>query len=270
MRNKILAAALAFFGGTIGLHKFYLREPSAGIFYIFLAMMTSSFAPVSMFLGFIDGLRYLMMPPEEFDRKFNRKYQNARTRSRTVNRRQRRQREHYEVQRPRPTSKKTRRAPRVRNNPFKKSGVQKYKDYDIEEAIEDFHKGLKIEPEDVALHFNLACAYSLMEDKEEAFKHIDLAVDYGLKDTDKILKHDDLAFLRIQPEFEEFKNNDFQVSGRRRRQAPSQTTTQQGSQERKPMDDILLAQLNRLMELRKKGVLTEQEFTRERKKILLR
>lgn len=273
MRNKILAAALAFFGGIIGLHKFYLREPSAGIFYMFLAMMTSNFFPISMFLGFIDGMRYLMMPPEEFDRKFNRKYRNSRTKSRTVDRRRRRQREHYEVQTPKKTTRTTKRkAPKIRSNPFKKSGIRKYKDFEIEEAIEDFHKGLKIEPEDIALHFNLACAYSLMEDQEEGFKHLDLAVDYGLKDTDKILKHDDLAFLRIQPEFEAFKNNDFQVPGKVRRQQPTNTSTQRRIpvQEKKPMDDILLAQLNRLMELRKKGVLTEQEFTRERKKILLR
>ena len=31
-------------------------------------------------------------------------------------------------------------------------------------------------------------------------------VKLGLKDYEKILNHDDLAFVRIQPEFEDFKN----------------------------------------------------------------
>jgi len=264
MRNKYLAALLAFFGGIFGLHKFYLRETGAGIFYVFLMMMTADVFPVSLLLGVIDGLRYLMMPQEEFDRKFNRQYKTRRT-TNTANR-QRRQREYYEVKKPKASSKKPTRRSRVRNNPFKKSGMKKYKDYDIEEAIDDFHKGLKIEPHDIALHFNLACAYSLMEDKEEAFKHLDAAIDNGLKDTEKILSHDDLAFLRIQPEFDSFKANGFQLTKNQLKEEKEEIA--QAS--KKPMDDILLAQLNRLMELRKKGVLTEQEFTRERKKILVR
>ena len=254
MKNKIVAALLAFLGGMIGAHKFYLRDPGAGIFYIFMTMMTADFFPISALLGFIDGLRYLMMSPEEFDRKFNRRYYKERPRRR-VERRRNRQRDYYEV---RKTDKSKKRVPKLRSNPFKKSGIKKYKEYDIEEAIEDFHKGLKIEPKDVALHFNLACAYSLLENKDLAFKHLDLAVDYGLKDQEKIMTHDDLAFLRIQPEFDAFKEAGYQIE------------PQKKIEQAKQMDDILLAQLNRLMELRKKGVLTESEYARERKKVMAR
>lgn len=270
MRNKYVAAVLAFVGGMFGLHKFYLRDTGAGIFYIFLMIMTSEVFPVSLLLGVIDGLRYLMMPPEEFDRKFNKQYKRAPS---GVNQRKRRQQETYEERRPQPTprnrnSPQPRRAPAVRSNPFKKSGLKKYKEYEIEEAIEDFKKGLKIEPNDIALHFNLACAYSLMENKEEAFNHLSLAVQNGLKDVERIGTHDDLAYLRIQPEFDEYKSSGFQMSPKLdadvNDEAPS--SSPQGA----PMDDLLLAQLNRLMELRKKGVLTEQEFVRERKKILVR
>ena len=130
-------------------------------------------------------------------------------------------------------------------------------------AIDDFKKGLKIEPNDIALHFNLACAYSLLENKEEAFRHLDSAVKNGLKDYEKILNHDDLAFVRIQPEFDDFKNNQFQIETKKDEKVPEDTNDQ-------PMDDVLLAQLNRLMELRKKGVLTENEYVIERKKILHR
>jgi len=236
MKNKFVAALLAIFGGIFGLHKFYLRDHGAGIFYIF-----------------IDGMRYLMMPPEEFDRKFNRGRAQKRRRQ---SQRPKREREYYDQ---RSTSRK--KTSRVRSNPFKKSGIAKYKEYDIEEAIEDFHKALKIDPNDVSLYFNLACAYSLMEDKEEAFKYLELSVAKGLKDSSRIMTHDDLAFLRIQPEFQEFKGRGF------KRTRGARQVEESGE---KPMDDILLAQLNRLMELRKKGVLTEQEFTRERKKVLAR
>ena len=258
MRNKVVAALLAFFGGSIGLHKFYLREPGAGIFYIILMFMTSRIFPVSMVLGFIDGLRYLMMSPEDFDRKFNKRYYQERPRR--SRRRSTRKKDYYEMKKP--ARKRPTRRSRTRQNPFKKSGVRKYKEYDIEEAIDDFKKGLKIEPTDIALHFNLACAYSLLENKEEAFKHLDNAVKNGLKDFEKILTHDDLAFVRIQPEFEDFKKNQFQIEKDKKLEEPAES--------KQPMDDVLLAQLNRLMELRKKGVLTENEYVIERKKILQR
>lgn len=251
MKNKYVAALLAIFGGIFGLHKFYLRDTGAGIFYVFLTMMTAEVFPIPALLGFIDGMRYLMMPPEEFDRKFNR-----RVVRKNKSRKPKTQREYYEQRKSSKKGKTT-----IKANPFKKSGIKKYKDYDIEEAIEDFHKALKIDPNDVSLYFNLACAYSLMEDKDEAFKYIELAVSRGLKDHSRIMSHDDLAFIRIQPEFLDFKSRGF----KRTRQSQQEKANTQ-----RPMDDILLAQLNRLMELRKKGVLTEQEFARERKKVLAR
>lgn len=93
-------------------------------------------------------------------------------------------------------------SPIVKSNPFKKSGLQKYKDFDIEDAIVDFEKGLEIEPNDKALHWNLAAAYSLSENKVKAFYHLQKAVENGFNDFDKIASHDDLAYIRIQPEYD--------------------------------------------------------------------
>lgn len=261
MKNKIFAGLLAFFGGVVGLHKFYLRDPGAGVFYIFLTFMTADFFPIPLILGIIDAMRYFMMPQEEFDRKFNKQYYRHRPFQKPTSNRS--QKDYYEVNK-RPETKGFR---QIKNNPFKKSGVKKYKEFEIEEAIEDFKKGLKIEPKDVALHFNLACAYALMENKTECFYYLEQTVALGMDDYNKILTHDDLAFLRIQPEFEAFKINGF-------KRTPEIIKEEKGAElnaetESKPMNDLLLAQLNRLMELRKKGVLTEQEFVVERKKILV-
>ena len=71
MKNKYIAAVLAFLLGSFGAHKFYLRDPGSGIFYVILFMMTQEFFPVSAILGMIDGMRYLTMGQDEFDRKFN-------------------------------------------------------------------------------------------------------------------------------------------------------------------------------------------------------
>ncbi len=256
MRNKFVAALLAFIGGTIGLHKFYLRETGSGVFYIFLTIMSSRIFPISTVLSFIDGIRYLTMPQHEFDRKFNSRHYRDKPSQKPQTRQ--RQQEYYEVK-PVNQSSKTRRS--VRDNPFKRSGIKKYKDYEIEEAIEDFEKALKIEPNDVALFFNLACAHSLLENKEQVFKYLDAAVRNGFQDYDRILSHDDLAYIRIQPEFDAFKKNGFKIS-------PEVTPANEELEKSQPLNDVLLAQLNRLMELRKKGILTEHEFSIERKKVL--
>jgi len=96
-----------------------------------------------------------------------------------------------------------------RANPFKKSGIKKYKDFDLDGAIVDFNKGLEINPQDVALHFNIANAYSLTEQKEKAYYHLAKAVEMGFSDTEMINTKDDLAFVRIQPEWDTFKANGY-------------------------------------------------------------
>lgn len=259
MKNKHVAAILAFVFGWAGAHKFYLRDPGSGIFYLMLTFVTSSMRfPIATILGFIDGLRLLMMTPEDFDRKYNvRHYKQKLPKSRRH--KPGANREYYEVKK----QKKNRPTPvAIRKNPFKKSGIKKYKNYDIEEAIKDFHRAIKISPKDISLYFNLACAYSLLEDKDEAFSYLQKAVKMGFKDFERIQTHDDLAFVRIQPEYENFKESGFTNIP-----VPSQHKKTNVSTEKPAVNDILLAQLNRLVELRKKGVLTEKEFAVERKKI---
>ena len=148
---------------------------------------------------------------------------------------------------------------RNRSNPFKKTGIQKYKEFEMEGAIEDFVQGLAIDPKDVALHFNIAAAYSLTEQKDKAFHHISEAVKYGFKDFEKINTHDDLAFVRIQPEFDDFKANGYKLVTEKR-QIPVR--------EEEVTDDVLLSQLNKLAEMRRKGLLSNDEFILEKEKLL--
>lgn len=267
-KNRIFAAIMAFFFGGFGVHKFYLRDPGAGILYLFIFFMTARFFPLSWFLGWFDAIRLLTMNQEKFDAKYNKHIIRdedyfERPPTRAQQRTQRRTRSSVpDSRRKSPPQRIIRKA-----NPFKKSGLKKYKDFDLDGAIEDFKQGLKINSQDIALHFNLACAYSLTEKKEDAFYHLGKAVALGYNDFDKIKSHDDLAYLRIQPEFEEFEKNGFVQGGSSPKAEDDQTTP---SSEPEIKDDVLLSQLNKLAELRKKGLLTEDEFILERKKLLRR
>ena len=255
MKNKTTAGLFALFLGWLGVHRFYLGQTGLGILYIFLM-----FFGVSFILGLIDAIVFFSMDDQEFERKYN----------------------SGEVAAMGPFAKSAQRygpPPKQRGkvpapprqasggstqNPFKVNGIKKYKEFDLDGAIEDFKKGLEIHPNDLSLHFNLACAYSLTEQVEKAYRHLDKAVSLGFNDFEKIKTHDDLAFVRIQDRFDDFQNNGFRLNP----SAPLENPLQPPKlKEETIKDDVLLAQLKRLAELRDRGLLSEQEFIIEKKKL---
>ena len=268
MKDKTTAALLALFLGWFGIHRFYLRQPGLGIVYIFLAFVFF----ISGILGIIDAIVLLAMDQAEFDRKYNEQRapgEHDRYRRREVHRDYRREAGSGRYAQPyqggRRPAASTQVPERQKINPFKQSGIKKYKEYELEEAIQDFEKGLQINPKDIALHFNIACAYSLTEKADKAYYHLDKAVEYGFSDFDKIRTHDDLAYARIQPQFDEFAAAGFSI---KKQAAQPKPQPSQPGQEEPPQNDKLLAQLKRLAELRDKGLITETEFVAEKQKLM--
>ncbi len=251
-KSKLAAAFIALVFGWGGAHHFYLNRGGAGLTYIFLLVAGINLfgMPITAVLGFMEAFRFLTMSEEDFDKRYNKHVapktqRRGREREQTVRRRQ----------------EPVINVKRKKLNPFKKSGVEKYKEFALEEAIEDFKKGLDIDNEDITLHFNIACAYSLTEQKEKAYYHLSKAVQFGFNDFEKIQKHDDLAYVRIQPEFDSFKKSGFRLD---RNMMPKNDDGTPIEVE----DDALLSQLNKLAEMRKRGLLSEDDFVLERKKLL--
>ena len=271
MKDKNVAALLAFFLGWLGVHRFYLGQIGLGVFYLI-------FMPIGIVLSIIDFIAFLSMDQEVFDVKYNRnipladhrRYDTDFDRNRRRSREERderrreraRERETYRQDR-RPPSKS--RTPEVLPNPFKQSGIRKYKDFDYERAIEDFNKALTVNAKDVAVHFNLACAYSLTEEKEKAFFHLSKAVEYGFVDYSRINTHDALAFLRIQEEFDTFVQNGYRMLSTTPQPIISNEETIQPTID---SNHNLLEQLKQLGELKEKGLLTEEEFVAQKKRLL--
>jgi TM2 domain-containing membrane protein YozV len=260
MKDKNVAGILALFLGWLGVHRFYLGQIGLGIFYLM-------FFWIMWIVALIDALVFFSMDKEEFDIKYNKKFFQATPRRDTdFDRRQYRHRERYDARGARRDAGKERRGqakqyerPQPKpSNQFKISGINKYKEYDYDGAIEDFLKALEIDPKDIALHFNLACAYSLNEDAQKSFFHLDKAISYGFNDFKRIKEHDALAYLRIQPGFEDFEKNGFRL-------VPSLDAPKEEPLE-SPAD--LLEQLKKLGELREKGLLTEEEFANQKRKLL--
>jgi tetratricopeptide (TPR) repeat protein len=222
------------------------------------------FFGVSFVLGLIDAVVFFSMDEQELNRRYNSPKEAG------VPPRYRPGQKGYPppVNRPRNYGKSMPRnmqlPQRDLQNQFKTEGIKKYKDFDLEGAIEDFKRGLEIQPQDISLHFNLACAYSLTEQVDKAYTHLDRAVALGFDDFEKIKSHDDLAYVRIQDRFESFKTNGFRLD----MPVVEETEIKPGIRQiEEKGDDVLLTQLKRLAELRDRGLLSEKEFLIEKKKL---
>jgi TM2 domain-containing membrane protein YozV len=69
MRNRTVAALLAFFVGWIGVHKFYLGHNVAGIFYILFCWTW-----IPGIIAFFEFIGLLMMSDQDFNAKYNAQY----------------------------------------------------------------------------------------------------------------------------------------------------------------------------------------------------
>ena len=250
MRDKNIAGVLALFFGWIGLHRFYLRQRALGILSVVFF-----WTGIPALIGLIDALVFFTMDKDEFDIKHNKDFVKVIRSDRRKYRAVGRERTYQEGS---PSSKKKERP--LRASALKSSGIEKFKDFDYQGAIEDFQKGLEFAPDDVTLHFNLACSFSLTEQAEKSFYHLDRAVSLGFNDYNRIKTHDALAFLRIHPDFEACEKNNYSLSSNLK-------ATKEEVLDLNETGD-LLEQLKRLGELRERGLLSDEEFIREKKKLL--
>ncbi len=100
-------------------------------------------------------------------------------------------------------------APKLPKNTFKQQGIFFLKKFQLEKAITYLLQALEITPGDPEIHFHLACAYSVLEQTQAGFESLKKAVAFKLQNTEIILNHDMLAFLRLNPAFEGFFQSNF-------------------------------------------------------------
>lgn len=278
-----MAGFLAFFGGFLGLHRFYLGQIPLGVVYLI-------FQPLGFFLGFIDALVLWSMDQEKFDYKYNprdytaiygrynprQRFHDEDDRRKKVKRNKYRKPD-FKAEQPRDyraKAKQTKSNYSKRHHPYKREhqnqlnkqkalphierGKAMFKDYDYDGAILAFEQALKFDAYNYPVYFNLACSYSLCENETEALKNLDKAVELGFRDFEKIEEHDAFSFLRVKPAFEAFKANNYRLP---------QTKFKEDKEIDDPKQNDLLAQLNYLKDLRERGLLSKAEFEKERSKL---
>ena len=259
MKNKYVAGILALFFGLFGVHRFYLGQRFLGILYFAFSMFGIIIAveegvPIIVgpaILGFIDSILLFAMPREDFDERYN------------VRRRQRNHRRDWQRY---PEDSYRSSAPSA--SIYKSSGIKNFRAYYFEEAAEDFELALDLAPHDPTLHFNLACTYSMLEDADRGFHHLAQAVELGFNKLDKIHQHDALAFLRSLPSFDAFVANGYRRPPASLPPPQANLLDEQPETEQTSAANDILNQIVELGKLRDKGILTQEEFAQQKRKLL--
>ncbi|MFD1294678.1 SHOCT domain-containing protein [Lutibacter holmesii] len=125
---------------------------------------------------------------------------------------------------------------------------------DLNKYLTTLQNSLSNDSKNPETNFDLACFYSLIEDKNNAFSYLHSAVANGYKNWNNIKTNPDLKWLRSQDEFKEFTDNNYELP------ANYKTT---------PKIDYI-QELKELALLKDKGIINEKEFNELKEKIIER
>ena len=123
----------------------------------------------------------------------------------------------------------------------------------LDEAIEKYESALTYSYNAPITNFKLAKLYSTKEESKKSLRHLEISIEDGFKDFDKIKNDYDLRYLRGTTEYKTFVANGNKI--------PSVKTETFRSLSR-------IEELEKLNSLFEKGVLSKEEFESEKKKIL--
>ena len=130
-----------------------------------------------------------------------------------------------------------------------KQANKHFKNKNYNEAITIYKKVLALAPKDPVIHSNLAAAYSLTKQKEEAFNHLSKSVKYGYNNFRRITDSKSFEWLRNQPEFNNFVTNGYTF-------VPDSS------------DRSYISELKELIDLKEKGIISEKDFETLKNKII--
>lgn len=267
MRDKNTAVLLAFFLGWVGAHRFYLGQRVLGVLYIILLFTFG----ISFIIALIDFIGLLAMRRDRFDYLYNKKFFDEdylrflEKRNETIQSSKAPMKK-KEVKSGRQVS----RSPLEALQDVKSKGKEHFKNYEYQEAAEIFEKALEINSRDAAVHFNLACCFSLLENKDRGFRHLALAVENGFDNIKKIKEHPSLAYLRVQDEWIPFVNNNFHLVSpieSASKDLMGSNTTEDSPQNEEGNDKILV-RLRQLKDQRDRGLISNIEYEERKKEIL--
>jgi len=132
--------------------------------------------------------------------------------------------------------------------------IAMYNQHEYHPAIVLMQQAKALSPGDKTMYYNLACLYSLTHDTE-AFDALSKAIELGYSNFEKINTQRDLEWLRHHPDYPDFVKYGYRIKARNHNTAHDHS------------GDIY-EKLERLAQLKQKGVISEEEFAREKRRML--
>ena len=256
-KNKTTAAILAFFLGIWGAHRFYLGKKALGIINFvgfFLALLITVEGQFPWFLvaisvlSMVDGILLAVMPKVEFDAKYN---AGAVTPIPQKTKKVKEPKKATEI-----PARKTRSTFLIRD------AFMAYKAGNYEQARKNFEDALQYDYNDPQTHFMLACCHSLQHDSKQAYFHLASAVDFGFQEFEEIYHNDALNWLRGLPDFDAFVQNGYRQLAYLDRPKADLLET------KSYYDATVLDRIADLGELLERGVITRDDFDKQKKTLL--
>lgn len=132
---------------------------------------------------------------------------------------------------------------------------------DLDAALALLKRAVTLQPLNNKLYYNLACLYSTKKDINNCLASMQIAIENGYSDFNKINTYEKLAWMRNHELYKIFVANGYCIS--------LTTNKSQTTEETKSIDHSKIEALERLSNLKEKGMLTNEEFAEEKRKILL-
>jgi len=134
---------------------------------------------------------------------------------------------------------------------------------DYHSAIVVLKQLLEITPDDNRRFVDLACLYSITNNVE-AFNSLAKAIELGYNNFEKIKTDSHLEWLRKHPDYENFVRNGYKIVSSSSQSSPvTEEKKQTGA-----INDEIIDKLKKLSELKEQGILTEDEFLEQKRRIL--
>ena len=270
-RRMATLFALAF--GWIGVHRFILGQWQWGLAHIFLFVVSMAtfdslfgwdmtpWMTVSALIGYYDALRWWRMSDETFAEKYLEVADTAGDAGAGAGPVVGKYLQGQSAPHPRVLSAKARRG-------LLASAKTAHDAFDYQAAADLYEQALDLDLHDGESRVLAARAYTLLEDREAAYRHLAKAVQLRATNLDLVGGDPDFAWLRTQPDFAARRRAGYLVPPGPPPVPTAQTSAPAEVSGLPAPGANLLDDLERLATLRERGVLDEDEFAREKARLL--
>ena len=251
-----MATVFAVAFGWVGVHRFILGQWQLGLAHVFLFVVSianfeghflgeSPWTSLSALAAYATAVWWFRMPEDEFAERY---LESVDDEAEDVEGK-------YLPGKAVPHPKvKSRRARRK----ILASAKTRHEGFDYQGAAELYEEALDLDLSDGDSRVYAARCYSLLEDGDAAYRHLRKAVQLKATNLDLVLEDEGFAWLRTRPDFEVRRRNGYLAT----------SVLEENPKALGGPQHNILDQLEQLGRLRERGLLDEEEFAREKRRLL--